>query len=384
MKIKSFGLIPALICAASLGLQANAQRPGGLPPRLTGSGGPVLTGSGNPPPPPPWVSGSGNPPPPFVSGSGPALFGSGNPPPPWVSGSNPALSGSGNPPPPQLSSSGNPPPPQFSGSGPALSGSNPIVTGSCNTPPPWSDPLHGGSLESLTLRVTFVPTSGTTTTATGVLQAVSFSGTDHGTLAVRTSGLSAGAYTVSAVIDSSTTPVTLGTFNVHNPVTTGTATPRPHWTQAGFGGPRGIPFPDGLDPFTIASLAISDSNANVLFTADLTTVTDGVYFASTPLVSGTSVPDAAGSAQIHANAKAGVVSGVLIVNAHGLQDSTTYTYAINGTDINTITTGTAGSLHLMATENATTGTLPGTVNLFNVTAVTIHDGSGNIILSASF
>jgi hypothetical protein len=201
---------------------------------------------------------------------------------------------------------------------------------------------------------------------------------------VRTSGLASGAYTVSAVTDSGTTPVTLGAFNVRNPVTTGTAAHPPHWTQAGFGGPRGIPFPDGLDPFTIASLAISDSNANVLFTADLTTVTDGVYSASTPLVSGTSVPDAAGSAQIHANAKAGVVSGVLIVNAHGLPDGATYTYAINGTDIATVTTGSAGSLHLMATENATTGTLPGTVNLFTVTAVTIHDGSGNVILSASF
>jgi hypothetical protein len=383
MKIRSLGMIPALVCAAGLfaASQANAKGPGGdagSTTQISGSN-PELTGSGNPPPPPPpWVSGSnpelsgsGNPPPPDLSGSG-------NPPPPWVSGSDPELSGSGNPPPPDLSGSGNPPPPDLSGSG------GPIVSGSGNTPPPWADPLHGGSLESLTTKVAFVPTSGTTTAATGLLQAVSFSGTDRGTLLVRTSGLSAGVYTVSAVTDTGTSSVTLGTFKVHNAVTTGTAAPPPHWTQAGFGGPRGIPFPAGLDPFTLASLAISDSNANVLFTADLTTVTDGVYFASTPLVTGTSLPDAAGNAQIHARALAGVDSGVLTVNARGLADSTTYTYAINGTDIGTVTSGSAGSLHLIATENASTGTLPSTVDLFTVTSVTILDSDGNVILSASF
>jgi len=370
MKIKMLGLVPALICAAgiSLATQAHAQGRGGFPPppQFTGSGGPILTGSGNPPP-PPWLSGSnpqlsdsGNPPPPDLSGSG------NPPPPPWVSGSDPELSGSGNPPPGQSGSSG------------------PIVSGSCNQPPPWSNPLQGASLEALTIRVDFVPTSGTTTSATGLLQAASISGTDHGTLVVRTSGLSAGEYTVSAVTDSGTASVTLGTFKVHNPITTGTATPPHHWTQAGFGGPKGIPFPDGLDPFTISSLAISDSNANVLFTADLTTVTNGAYFASTPLVSGTSVPDATGNVQIHVRATAGVVTGALNINASGLPDSTTYTYAINGTDIGTVTTGSAGSLHFVATENATTGTLPATVDLFDVNAVTIHDGDGNIILSASF
>jgi hypothetical protein len=150
-----------------------------------------------------------------------------------------------------------------------------------------------------------------------------------------------------------------------------------------FGGPRGIPFPDGIDPFDIASLAISDSNSNVLFTADLSTITNGALFARTPIVSGTSL-SAMGTAEIHAFAKAGVVTGALVVNASGLPESTTYTYAINGTDIATVTTGSAGSLKLVATEEPSGGTLPDTVDLFTVTTVTVHDDSGNVILSASF
>jgi hypothetical protein len=229
-----------------------------------------------------------------------------------------------------------------------------------------------------------VPTSGTSTSATGLLQAVSFSGTDRGALVVRTTGLPGGVYTVSAVTDSGTDSITLGTFKVRVAATTGTSAHPPAHATACFGGPRGIPFPSGLDPFTIASLAISDSNANVLFTADLTTVTNGVFTANTPLVTGTSVAGATGGAEIHAFANAGVISGSLVVNAKGLPDNTTYTYAINGTDIGAITTGSAGSLHLIATEKPTGGTLPNTVDLFTITAVTIHDGDGNIILSASF
>jgi hypothetical protein len=262
----------------------------------------------------------------------------------------------------------------------------PIVSGSGNPPPPpWAAGLPGGSTESLTLGIAFVPTSGTTTTAMALLNAVSVDGTDHGTLDVRTSGLPGGTYTVSAVAGSGTTPITLGTFNVQLIAgKTGTAHRPSGPTNTWFGRPGGIAFPSGLDPFTLASLAISDSNATVLFTADLTTVSNGVYCASTPLVTGTSLPDATGRAQIRASAKAGVVTGILAINAKGLTPGTAYTYAINGTDIGTVTSGSSGGLRLTATENATNGTLPSTVDLFDVSSVTILDGDGNVILSVSF
>jgi hypothetical protein len=369
MKIQTLGILAALACAGGITFPHTAR----------------ATGPDGGPPPPPWVSGSsgnpilsgsGGPPPPWVSGSGaPILSGSGGPPPPWVSGSGaPILSGSGGPPPP--------PPPFTTGSG------GPIVSGS-GGPPPWAGGtggLPGGSLESLTIRVAFTSESGTSTTANGVLHAVSVSGADRGTLDIHTTGLSVGTYTVSAVTDSGATPVTLGTFDVKAPRTTGTSTPPPPHgrTNTQFGGPRGIAFPDGVDPFDIASLAISDSNANLLFTADLTTVADGAFDAITPIESGTTVTGITGVAQIHAHAKGGVVSGVLLLNASGLPGSTTYTYAVNGANIGAVTTGTGGALKLAATENPTDGTLPDTVNLFTVTSVTILDGSGDVILSATF
>jgi len=267
----------------------------------------------------------------------------------------------------------------------------PIITGSGGPlPPPWAGGtglLPKGSVESLTIDVGFTAASGTTTSAKGVLEATSINGTDRGSLDVRTTGLEAGIYTVSAVTESSTTPVTLGTFDVRAPRTSGSApapmAPRRVTTNSRFGGPRGIPFPNGVDPFDLSSLAISDSNANVLFTADLTTATNGAFSASTPIVSGSGVT-AIGSAQIHALARDGVVNGTLTVKARGLPANTTYTYAIDGADTGTVTTGSRGSLRLVATEKPAGGTLPPTVNLFTVTSVAVLDGSGNVILSGSF
>ena len=238
------------------------------------------------------------------------------------------------------------------------------------------------------IRVTFTATSGTATSANGLLQAIGLSGSDRGSLAVCTTGLELGTYTVSAVEDSGTAPVTLGTFDVKAPHTSGTAATAialgKQKTNSEFGGPHGIPFPDGLDPFDIASLAISDSNANVLFTADLTTITDGAFYARAPIVSGTSAPGVKGLAQIRVIAKSGVVNGALTLHASGLPASTTYTYAVDGTSIGQVTTDAHGVLNLTATEKPSGGTLPDTVNLFTVTSVTVVDGSNDLILSASF
>jgi hypothetical protein len=266
-----------------------------------------------------------------------------------------------------------------------LSGSGtPIVSGSGGPPPPppWGGGAGANSIEALAIRVAFTPTSGTSTSAFGLLQAISIDGTDRGTISIHTHGLPVASYNVGAVTDSGSA-VTLGAFNVNPPpATTGTsvACGKGHAT---FGGPHGIPFPDGVGSFDIATLAISDSNADVLFTADLTTITDGAFFARVPIVSGTTVT-ATGTAQIHAFAKGGAVTGTLCVCATGLADSTTYTYGVNGTDIGTVTSASSGSLKFAATENPTSGTLPDTVNLFTVTSVTITDGSGNLILTASF
>jgi len=233
----------------------------------------------------------------------------------------------------------------------------------------------------LNVQVAFVAaTSGTETTAKGMIQAINQSGTDSGSLNVTAHGLAPGLYTVSGVSLSSTTPVTIGTFEVGSNADTDSPASPPR-----YGGPlhRGhhLEFPSALDPFNVGSLAISDSNANVLFTADLATIANAVFVAQAPVVSGTAT---LGSAGIHAVARDGVIHGGLTLCATGLTASATYNYSVDGTSAGTATADANGSLRFKATESSTGGTLPGGIDLFTVTIVTVTDSSGNLVLSASF
>jgi hypothetical protein len=313
-------------------------------------------------------------------GQGP---GGGFPPPP------PIRSGSGAP----AESGSNNPPPFLGGPGPEGPGGPGGDRGGCGNG--GTENLPTGTFEALTIRVTFTPTSGTTTSAHGILQAVGLSGTDNGSIDIRTTGLTTGTYTVTADTSTSSTATTLGTFAVRPaPSTTSTTGsfaggPPPGWpSNSLFGGRRGIQFPSGFDPFTITSLAISDSNANVLFTASVATIDDGSLVERTPIVSGSSV-SATGSVFIRALAIGGTNSGILIIHAKGLPDSATYTYAINGTDEGTLTTGSSGNLNFIGTSNPPQGTpvtttLPSTLDLLTVSSVTVLDSSNNVIISAGF
>jgi hypothetical protein len=227
----------------------------------------------------------------------------------------------------------------------------------------------------LTVGLAFTPTSGTATSATGVLQAIRTGETAHGSLAVHTTGLAAGTYKLDAIKESGTAPVTIRKFDVKDASKEGAPAQAP--------GPLATQLPSKLDPFDIASLAISDSKGAVLLTADLAAVTEGSFHARTPIVSGTGI-DAKGVAKIQAFAKDGVVTGTLSVTASGLPASTVCTYSVDGTKIGAVRTGSAGSLKLIATEKPHGGTLPDSVDLFTVTKVTVEDASGTVLLSAHF
>ncbi len=317
------------------------------PPMSGGTGGPIFTGSdGQMPPPPPMAGGTGGP---VFTGSDGQL-----PPPPMAGGTGgPILTGSDG----QL-----PPPPRETGSG-----------------GPHGD-LESGSFESLNIGIPFVATSGSATAA-GVLQAISRSGTDSGSVALRTAGLAAGAYTVSATTASGSDTTVLGSFSVNDPANP--ARPRPARTHALFGGNHGVAFPDGFDPFDVATLTISGTSGNVLFTADLSTFADGAYLARAPLSPVSDSSAAGGMVRIKASSRDGSVSGALCITAAGLAASTPYTWAVNGNDLGTATSTANGRLQIMAREG-TNGTLPGTVNLFDVTSVTISDSDGNVVLRAAF
>ena len=259
------------------------------------------------------------------------------------------------------------------------------------------------------------------------------SGSTHGTINVSVTGYMAGAYTVSAVTVSSSSTVVLGTLTVTsgslsiplggagNPIVFNNvrATPSdialPIWNfstgHAKFGGAVS-PFPAGFSPFNVASLSLSDSNGNVVSTVVLTPVQNGYLNAVSPLVAGTFAPGATGYALIHADTpprflpmaltasatKSALIpvdpvplppvffhptTGHLAIHAQGLPASTTLTYAADGTDLGTATTDASGNLTVYAAQGYRRK-LPSTLDLFSVSALTVHDASGNVLVSASF
>jgi hypothetical protein len=338
----------AFFAGASLGLAqtSHAQNPGHRPP-----------------PPPPQTSGSNG-----VITSGSNTGEPGHRPPPILSGTDngTVTSGTGNTLPPPCTSGTN----------------NPSTSGSNNAPPAQ----QGSVFEALNLKVEFEAVSETSSSdasAIACLQVVNHDGTLDGSLNVNTKGLAAATYTVSATL-SDETDLTLGTFTVADASTLGGTKSAKNAVVKKSGhvafGDNGIIFPDGLDPFDIASLSISDADGNVIFTADLTTITDGAFNAHVPIVVGALAPGAVGFADIKVMDRDGSINGILAIKASGVPASTTYTYSINGADIDTVTSTTDGHLKITAsTSSIVTG-----VDLFNNTSITVHDASSNVILSASF
>jgi len=280
------------------------------------------------------------------------------------------------------------------------------------------------------------------------LTALLRSGTTRGAIDVSVTGYAPGAYTVSAVTESSNSTVVLGSLTVTSgslPIVTGSgpiplsnakardkdavaASPafvvlEPWGLSSGhayFGGRRN-PFPDGFNPFDVATVSVSDSNGDVISTATLTPVPNGFYNAVSPLASGTSAPGATGTALIRASASTPIVmpmaqtysvttgsiwggpvpvvppiiidplppiffnptTGQLAIHAHGLPASARLTYAADGTDLGTATTDASGNFNAWARQG-NGGSLPSTLDLFSVTTITVTDASGNVLVSAGF
>ena len=256
------------------------------------------------------------------------------------------------------------------------------------------------------------------------------SGSTSGTIDVSVTGYAAGLYTVSAVTESSSSTVVLGTLTVTSgsfpiwsgsapilyanvkPVVADSMIAFPIWElstgNAEFGG-AAAPFPAGFSPFDVATLSLSDSNGNVVSTAALTPVQNGFLTALSPLVAGASAPRATGYALLRANtppyampmtpgvsaagSSAAVVplppiyfnplTGQLTIHAHGLPAGARLTYALDGTDVGTARTDARGNLNVSIAQGAH-GKLPATLDFFSVTTVTVHDSLGNVLVSAEF
>jgi hypothetical protein len=288
------------------------------------------------------------------------------------------------------------------------------------------------SIQAGSLPIMFFPWNSGTVDLTALLR----SGSTSGMINVSVHGYAAGDYSVSVVTESSSSTVVLGSLTVtsgsfplgsgSNPIVYSDTAAGHEAVAAGgpavivlppfglsdghakFGGKR-APFPAGFNPFDIATLSLSDSNGNVVSTTTLTPVPSGYYSALSPLVAGASASGATGYALIKANtppvflpmALTSVVTnglihvdplppvlfhpstGRLVIHAQGLPASTTLTYAADGTDLGTVTTGTTGSLSVFALQGQG-HVLPSTLDLFSVKTVTVHDALGNVLVSAGF
>jgi hypothetical protein len=317
------------------------------------------------------------------------------------------------------------------------------------------------------------------------LVALERSGTVSGNIRLTTRGMAPGTYTVSAVTESSSDTVVLGSMSV----TTGSipvyisgsgSTPVEYypapWLSVGtarFGG-TAHPFPAGFSPFDVASVSLSDSNDNIVGTATLTPVRNGYLTELSPVQPGPLAGVATGYALVHADtppilildplpiigpvtfsadaetsasqgaggtlsltnsgtitlAGGGTYTGVttvgsgsltiepinpggtltigpvsggtilsgdpiftggpliqpagrIAIHAAGLPPHTVVTYAVDGTDIGTAMTDSAGKLNVFA-KQGDYGKIPSSIDMFTVSTLTVHDGGGNLYLSASF
>jgi hypothetical protein len=254
------------------------------------------------------------------------------------------------------------------------------------------------------------------------LQALLCDGSDAGGVGVSVSGLPAGVYAVSAVAASSGSSVDLGTVTVRNvitPISTGSnpVVVTSSTSTAGYARFAARRLHVGL--FDVATIVVTGTakfapgahinvpNGPVIAQSQaemtplpagvsyLGTIPTGYYNALSPFVSGTAAPGATGFVLIRA-ACGGLPStvnsswpgtttnaGHLRIHARGLPANTSLTYAADGTDLGNAMTDSAGSFNVYATAGQN-GTLPARFNLFAVKTVTVHDASGNVLVSAGF
>jgi hypothetical protein len=329
----------------------------------------------------------------------------------------------------------------FGGAARAASSNTPSETQFLREPFRESKSLTESVLTGAPVTGTFVGTPGTPfgdVSLTAVLENGRKSGEINVTFYAYSAGV--GIYTVSAITESSSSTVVLGTVTVASMTPTitnngGETMETPGGIgNATFGG-TGSRLPTGLNPFDIASVSISDSNGKIITTGILTPVQVGTYNANSRLSAGRASPFARGFASIYDNTNVmlsymsagtsvmpitGIVAvpatsgsasvsgstiliitgppmivsgpahppygGNLVIHAHGLRRNAQLTYALDGTDIGTVTTDAGGNLALSVWQDSygNTGPIPGTVNLFSVKKVTVHDGAGRVCFAASF
>lgn len=200
-------------------------------------------------------------------------------------------------------------------------------------------------------------------------------GTATAQLEVKARNLAPATYTVAVTLKSDGSSVPLGTFTVDN---------------EGEGeiefGHEGTPFPSGLDPANISAVTITAVNGVVLFTADLTDLTNAGSMninVSAAAVAGPGVPNATGNLTINGFLSRGRAKGSLQFMGHGLPANTVVFLTVNGMPVKNLRTNKAGDVNVKIGPKGKTGTIIPGITLAGITSVAIVDANGNVLLQVS-
>jgi hypothetical protein len=222
-----------------------------------------------------------------------------------------------------------------------------------------------------------VAVNGTSVQVTGIanIESEDANGTVTDEVEIQTKGLPADTYTVAITKVSDGTTLTLGTFTVTAPPTGKHHGDRRQGVT--FGTTVGQPLPAGFDPTDIATVTVTGSLANLVLSGDFSTATTSTRSVTiVDITAGSVAPNAAGTVTIETDTPpSGVPQSRFLLEAENLPASSSYTLAINGTDVEAVTTNSHGRLFVR--------TLPSTVDISTITSVTVHDASSNVVLSAT-
>jgi hypothetical protein len=245
------------------------------------------------------------------------------------------------------------------------------------------DGVEGGDIvgtESVNQDVMMTATAAAPVSAAMELsvEAEDTNGATTATLKVEGGGLFAGTNSVSVTLKSDGSSVVLGSFIV---TTEGEA-------EAEFGG-EGIAFPANFNAFDIATVSVTDSNAVVLFTANLGQLSSGsasTRTATVQAVPGSSDPNAAGTAVLNAVLSGGQAKGSLQLIGHGLPANAVLTVTVNGivSNVKKVNTDKRGNVSVNIGPKGKTSTVATGVTLFQVTSMRLSDRFGNTLLGAAF
>ena len=274
--------------------------------------------------------------------------------------------------------------------------------------------LHAdsGDQEHLEFKAALLPTADAPAGASGKaeLNADDKHGTTKATLKIEAKGLAPAIYTVNVALKSDTTTVTLGSLVVTGSAVvsgstvvsgTGSDDSDSNETHGGrgdaeegrdasvvFGGKKGLPFPDGFDPFDIGAISVVDPNVVVMLNGDLTSGTTQQRIMRKEVVSvvpGVAAPNAQGKLNITAVSKNGVEKAVISLFARKVPANLSFNVDVNGTQVGQGVSSKRGEIRLGQTPGKHKGFagFGQDVSGLNLQSVILTTGTGDVILSAT-